>query len=109
MVMRHVLLGEEGSGPSDNQPYLSNPSVPLSRGRLAEVTIDGSSLTLQELVSVARGNSTVQVDRKALQRTRKGRAVLEKLLQKNEGIYGAKTGFVPRPNVKIVPEDLKPL
>src|SRR3989441_12291515 len=109
MVMRHVLLGEEGSGPSDNQPYLSNPSVPLSRGRLAEVTIDGSSLTLQELVSVARGNSTVQVDRKALQRTRRGRAVLEKLLQEDEVIYGVNTGFGALSNVKVAPEDLKQL
>ncbi len=106
---RRVASGKEGSGRTDNQPYLSNPSVPLSRGRLAEVTIDGSSLTLQELVSVARGNSTVQVDRKALQRTRRGRAVLEKLLQEDEVIYGVNTGFGALSNVKVAPEDLKQL
>src|SRR2546428_2786096 len=90
---RRVASEKEGFGRTDNQPYLSNPSVPLSRGRLAEVTIDGSSLTLQELVLVARGNCTVQVDREALQRTRRGRAVLEKLLQEDEVIYGGNTGF----------------
>jgi len=84
---------------TDNQPYLSNPSVPLYRGRLAEVTIDGSSLTLQALVSVARDNSTVRVDRKALQRTKKSRAVLEKLLQEDEIIYGVNTGFGALSNV----------
>src|SRR6266852_485784 len=110
MVMRNELLAEEeGSRRSDNQPYLSNPSVPLSRGRLAEVTIDGSSLTLQELVSVARGTSTVRLDRKALQRTKRSRAVLEKLLQEDEVIYGVNTGFGALSNVKVAPEDLRQL
>ena len=83
--------------------------MPLSRGRLAEVTIDGSSLTLQELVSVARGTSTVRVDRKALQRTKRSRAVLEKLLQEDEVIYGVNTGFGALSNVKVAPEDLRQL
>ncbi len=94
---------------TDNQPYFSSPSVPHSRGRLAEVTIDGSSLTLQELLSVARGNATVRVDEKALQRTRRSRAVLEKLLQEGEVIYGVNTGFGALSNVKIAPEDLRQL
>src|SRR5256712_2146373 len=110
MNIKKELIPKKGEfGSTDNQPYLSNPSVPLSRGRLAEVTIDGSSLTLQELVSVARGNSTVQVDRKALQRTRRGRAVLEKLLQEDEVIYGVNTGFGALSNVKVPPEDLRQL
>src|SRR5689334_12713273 len=86
-------LEKDGSGKMDNQPYLSNPSEPHSCGRLAEVTIDGSSLSLQGLVSVARGYSTVLVDRKALQRTKRGRAVLEKLLEEDRVIYGVNTGF----------------
>src|SRR5438309_7946741 len=109
VTINKLLADKEGSGRTDNQPYLSNPSVPLYRGRLAEVTIDGSSLTLQELVSVARGNSTVGVDRKALQRTKRGRAVLEKLLQEDEVIYGVNTGFGALSNVKVAPEDLKQL
>src|SRR5438128_5654747 len=109
VTINKLLADKEGSGRTDNQPYLSNPSVPLYRGRLAEVTIDGSSLTLQELVSVARDNSTVRVDRKALQRTKRGRAVLEKLLQEDEVIYGVNTGFGALSNVKVAPEDLKQL
>ena len=76
---------------------------------MAEVTIDGSSLTLQELVSVARGNTAVRMDKKALQRTRRSRAVLEKLLQQDEVIYGVNTGFGALSNVKVAPEDLRQL
>jgi histidine ammonia-lyase len=96
-------------GETDNQPYLPNPNVHHSRGRLAEVTIDGSSLTLQELVSVARDNSTVRIDKKALQRTKRSRAVLEKLLLEDEVIYGVNTGFGALSNVKIASEDLRQL
>jgi histidine ammonia-lyase len=102
-------FGKDGSGGTDNQPYLSNPSEPHSRGRLAEVTIDGSSLSLQELVSVARGYSTVLVDRKALQRTKRGRVVLEKLLKEDRVIYGVNTGFGALSNVKVAAEDLRQL
>jgi len=108
-TIKRVDTEKEEFGSTDNQPYLSNPSLPHSRGRLSEVTIDGSSLTLQELVSVARDNSTVRVDRKALQRTKRGRAVLEKLLQEDEVIYGVNTGFGALSNVKVAPEDLKQL
>ena len=106
---RRVASGKEESGRTDSQPYLSNPRLPLSRGRLAEVTIDGSSLTLHELVSVARSNSPVRVDRKALQETKRSRAVLEKLLQEGKVIYGVNTGFGALSNVKVAPEDLKQL
>ncbi len=76
---------------------------------MTEITIDGSSLTLQELVSVARGNIAVRMDKKAVQRTRRSRAVLEKLLQQDEVIYGVNTGFGALSNVKVAPEDLRQL
>jgi len=76
---------------------------------MAEITIDGSSLTLQELVSVARGTTAVRMDKKALQSTKRSRAVLEKLLQQDKVIYGVNTGFGALSNVKVAPEDLKQL
>jgi histidine ammonia-lyase len=93
----------------DNQPYLSYLSVPHCRGRLAEVTIDGSSLTLQELVSVARSNHTVGISKKALGKTIQSRAVLEKLLQEDKVIYGVNTGFGALSNFKVTAEDLRQL
>src|SRR6267143_2118945 len=76
---------------------------------MAEITIDGSSLTLRELVSVARGNIAVRIDKRALQRTKRSRAVLEKLLQEDKVIYGVNTGFGSLSNVKIAPEGLRQL
>jgi len=49
------------------------------------------------------------VDRKALQETKRSRAVLEKLLQEGKVIYGVNTGFGALSNVKVAPEDLKQL
>ena len=49
------------------------------------------------------------MDKSALQRTRRSRAVLEKLLQQDEVIYGVNTGFGALSNVKVAPEDLKQL
>jgi histidine ammonia-lyase len=93
----------------NSQPYLPNPIVPHSRGRLVEVAIDGSNLTLRTLVSVARSNNMVRIDRKALQRTMRGRAVLERLLEEGEVIYGVNTGFGALSNFKVAPEDLRQL
>jgi histidine ammonia-lyase len=71
--------------------------------------LDGTSLTLQELMGVARGNAKVGIDRKALERTRRSREVLEKLLEKGEVIYGVNTGFGALSNVRVAPDDLRQL
>lgn len=83
--------------------------MPHSRGNLADLTIDGSSLTLEELVSIARGGTIVHLDKKALLRTRRGREALERLLEQNKTIYGVNTGFGALSNVKIAKEDIKQL
>ncbi len=71
------------------------------------VTIDGSQLTLDQVVQVARDSTVVRVDRKALSRTAKGRKALEKLLQEEKVVYGVNTGFGALSNYKIPREDLK--
>ncbi|HZY46786.1 MAG TPA: aromatic amino acid ammonia-lyase, partial [Candidatus Bathyarchaeia archaeon] len=73
---------------------------------MGEVTIDGSSLTLNDLMSVARGRSTVQIDKSALQRTNRCRNMLEQLLKQGRIIYGVNTGFGALSNVRIRPQDL---
>ena len=93
----------------NSQPYLPNLTVPDTRGRLVEVTIDGSNLTLKTLVSVARSNDTVRIDKRALERTRRGRAVLEKLLREDAVIYGVNTGFGALSNFKVASGDLRQL
>jgi len=72
---------------------------------LAQVTIDGSHLTLDQVLQVARGNSQTVITEKALARTRNGRKALERLLQQKEVIYGVNTGFGALSNFRIEADD----
>jgi len=76
---------------------------------LAHVTIDGSHLTLDEVLQVARENAQTVITEKAIARTRNGRKALERLLKEKEVIYGVNTGFGALSNFRIPPEDLKQL
>jgi histidine ammonia-lyase len=76
---------------------------------LAQVTIDGSHLTLDEVLQVARENAQTVITEKAIARTRDGRKALERLLKEKEVIYGVNTGFGALSNFRIPPEDLKQL
>jgi len=72
-------------------------------------TINGNSLTLDQVVSVSRGNTKVAIDPKALSRTARGREALERLLETEERIYGVNTGFGALSGEKVTKEDLKSL
>lgn len=57
------------------------------------LTLDGSSLTIENLVAIARHNEEVQLDPDALDRIRVCRAMLEDKLAKKEIMYGTNTGI----------------
>jgi histidine ammonia-lyase len=76
---------------------------------LPPVTIDGSSLDLDQVVRVARLNASVAVDPRALGRTQRSRKALERLLDEKDVIYGVNTGFGALSDQKIPKEELKPL
>jgi histidine ammonia-lyase len=57
------------------------------------VTLDGSSLTIEKLVSIARFNKKVQLDPAALDRIKICRAMLEEKLAAHEIMYGTNTGI----------------
>ena len=76
---------------------------------MAQITIDGSHLTLDQILQVAREKAQTVVADKAIARTRNGRKALERLLQEKEVIYGVNTGFGALSNFKIPTDDLKQL
>jgi histidine ammonia-lyase len=76
---------------------------------LAQITIDGFNLTLDQVLQVARENVHVVITEKAIARTRNGRKALERLLREKEVIYGVNTGFGALSNFRIPQEDLKQL
>jgi histidine ammonia-lyase len=57
------------------------------------ITLDGSSLTIEKLVAVARDNEQVQLAPEALERIKICRAMLEDKLAKKEIMYGTNTGI----------------
>jgi histidine ammonia-lyase len=57
------------------------------------ITLDGSSLTIEKLVAIARDNEKVELAPKALERVKVCRAMLEEKLAKREIMYGTNTGI----------------
>ena len=57
------------------------------------ITLDGSSLTIEKLVAIARDNEKVELAPEALERIKVCRAMLENKLAKKEVMYGTNTGI----------------
>ncbi len=57
------------------------------------ITLNGSGLTVEKLVAIARDNEKVALDKQALERIRICRAMLEEKLANKEVMYGTNTGI----------------
>jgi histidine ammonia-lyase len=57
------------------------------------ITLNGSSLTIEKLVSIARDNEKVELAPEALEQIKVCRAMLEDKLAKKEVMYGTNTGI----------------
>jgi len=72
------------------------------------VTLDGASLTIDDVVRVSRGNEHVALGDDAREKVRQCRRVLEELIG-SRIIYGINTGFGALSNITISPNDLETL
>ncbi|WP_255151058.1 histidine ammonia-lyase [Halorarius halobius] len=59
----------------------------------ADVVLDGASLTVEEVVRVAREDATVAVSDDAREAVREARARVEDVVESGEAVYGINTGF----------------
>lgn len=73
------------------------------------VTIDGSSLTIEKTVSVARGFEKVSLSTTAEENIERSHKSLIDLIQSGKMVYGVNTGFGSLLNVRISREDEKDL
>src|SRR5437867_3187358 len=73
------------------------------------VTLDGSSLDLEQVVQVSRLNAPVVISPSALEKTSEGRRALEKMLGEKDVIYGVNTGFGALSDQKIPKDKLESL
>src|SRR5215212_3662851 len=57
------------------------------------ITLDGSNLTIEKIVAIARNNEKVELAAEALERIKICRAMLEEKLARKEIMYGTNTGI----------------
>jgi histidine ammonia-lyase len=83
--------------------------MPEASVPVPSVTLDGRSLSIADVVAVARGNAPVALDPRALEAVRKSRRVVEEAAERGQTIYGVNTGFGKLAHVRIPPEQARQL
>ncbi len=73
------------------------------------VLLDGGSLTVVDVVSVATGGDTAALSPEAIKKMLRSRAVVEKLAAGESPVYGVNTGVGLLADVRVPPEDLEQL
>ena len=73
------------------------------------ILLDGSSLTIEQLLKIADEHEPVSLAGTARDRVRASRAVVERRAQGDEPAYGINTGFGSFADVKIAPDALEAL
>ena len=71
------------------------------------IILDGSGLTIEKVVRVARHNEKVELHADAVERIKKCRAMLEKKIQAHEIMYGVNTGIGEFSEVVLDDEQVK--
>ncbi|MCK4436056.1 aromatic amino acid lyase, partial [Candidatus Bathyarchaeota archaeon] len=75
---------------------------------MRKVVIDGETLTIEDVIAVARRNAIVTIPRETEKKVKKSREILERLKER-KAIYGVNTGFGAFGNITIAAEDIKEL
>ncbi len=76
---------------------------------MKDVTVNGETLTIEDVVQVARHDAKVLVSEKAKDKVKRAREALEHFVEEGRIIYGVTTGFGALGNVSIPLKDLKQL
>jgi histidine ammonia-lyase len=76
---------------------------------MREVIVDGSALTVEDVVAVARGQAAARLGPDAPARMERSRAVVAKALSGGAPVYGVNTGFGALADTPVGEEDLTAL
>jgi len=71
---------------------------------MEEVTLDGNSLSIEQIVAVARQGASVSVSDQARAQVQRSRDFLEKCVKEDIAIYGVTTGIGEFARIRISPE-----
>ncbi|HKY75597.1 MAG TPA: aromatic amino acid lyase, partial [Acidimicrobiia bacterium] len=75
----------------------------------AAVVLDGSPLSVAEVVAVARDRAPVTMTPRAAERMAPARAVVERIVADGASVYGVTTGFGALAAVKVSPAEARRL
>ncbi len=76
---------------------------------MKKVHVDGETLTIEDVVAVARHNAKVEIPKKARDKVDKCRRFLERLAKERRVVYGVTTGFGALGSITIQPKDMREL
>src|ERR1051325_6583685 len=71
--------------------------------------LNGQPLSLTEIAAVALGNEAVEISASAQTRIHASRAIIDKIVERDEIVYGVNTGFGKLSDVRIPQGDLRNL
>jgi histidine ammonia-lyase len=74
-----------------------------------KILLDGDSLSLEAIVEVAHRRAEVDLSGEARGRVERARAVVDRVAESNEAVYGINTGFGTLSEVRIDKKDLRTL
>jgi histidine ammonia-lyase len=72
---------------------------------MSRVLLDGRSLTVEEVVAVARAGAAVELAPGAVERMRETRGFVERALERGDAVYGVTTGVGARKKVPVPAEE----
>jgi histidine ammonia-lyase len=73
------------------------------------IVLDGDSLDIRDVISVARGGAAVALHPDVVDRLTRVRGIVDDIVQRNEPVYGVNTGFGKLSDIAIPPERLAEL
>ncbi|MFB0514609.1 MAG: histidine ammonia-lyase [Candidatus Bathyarchaeia archaeon] len=76
---------------------------------MKKVYVNGETLTIEDVVVVARHNAKAEIPKKVRDKVKKCRRFLEQLVREKRVVYGVTTGFGALGNITIPPRDLREL
>jgi len=76
---------------------------------MKNVHVDGETLTIENVVAVARHNAKVEIPKKVRDKVKKCRSFLERLVKEKRVVYGVTTGFGALGNITIPLRDMREL
>ncbi len=85
---------------------IMNAIEPASpRTKEMSITLDGHSLTIDDVAGIARNRRKIEIDRDARDRIDKCRGLLERKITAREIMYGVNTGIGELADVVLTPEE----